>query len=78
MKENEVICEKLKILHNAIVKKHRVGFIYTNAKNTQSMKEVEPVGLAYKWYNWYLVAYSLKEEEYRLSLIHIWIYEAGN
>lgn len=69
LKENEVICEKLKILHNAIVKKHRVGFIYTNAKNTQSMKEVEPVGLAYKWYNWYLVAYSLKEEEYRLYKI---------
>lgn len=52
--------------NNAIVKKHRVSFIYTNAENTQSIKEVEPVGLTYKWYSWYLVAYSLKNQEYRI------------
>lgn len=69
LKENEDVCEKLKVLNNAIVKRHRVRFIYTNAENTQSMKEIEPVGLTYKWYNWYIVAYSLKEEEYRLYKI---------
>lgn len=66
LKENEEVCEKLKIFNSAIVKKHRVSFIYTNAENTQSIKEVEPVELTYKWYSWYLVAYSLKKEEYRI------------
>jgi predicted DNA-binding transcriptional regulator YafY len=43
-----------------------VSFEYTNADNITTTKEVEPIVVTYKWYAWYLLAYSLEKEEYRL------------
>lgn len=66
LKENESVGETLTILEDAISKKHVVTFTYTNANNDEKKQEVEPVAVVYKWYAWYLLAYSTKYDDYTL------------
>jgi len=62
LKENQDINEGLKQLDQAIIDSQIISFEYTNADNVSSIQEIEPIGLTYQWYNWYLVGYSLEKE----------------
>lgn len=64
--ENKSINDKLIILNQAINKRQKVVFSYTNAANEYKEHEVEPVATMYKWYSWYLLCYYPKYEDYRI------------
>ncbi|GAA3410655.1 YafY family protein [Paenibacillus hodogayensis] len=42
-----------------------VSFLYTNTEGNGEQREVEPIGLAWKGYAWYLYAYCRLREDYR-------------
>lgn len=48
----------LQALQTAIVQKRMVDFIYTNNDHETRAHRVEPVAALYRWYAWYLLAYS--------------------
>lgn len=62
--ENRDVNELLYILNQAVHKRHTVKFTYTNAENESKEFEVEPVATMYKWYNWYLLCYYPKYDDY--------------
>lgn len=64
--ENTDTNEAISILEGAIEQKRVVTFWYTNNENVSHQIKVEPVGVIYKWYNWYLVGYSLEHDDYRM------------
>ncbi len=53
-------------LDGAIEDKKAVRFSYTNNANETHVVLAEPVGVVYKWYNWYLIGYCLKNKDYRM------------
>lgn len=53
-------------LEKAVNAQRTVQFLYTNNANASHIVSVEPVGVVYKWYNWYLIGYSTKHEDYRM------------
>jgi predicted DNA-binding transcriptional regulator YafY len=55
----------LQILQDAIRTKHPVSFEYTNADNITRLHTVEPIAVVYRWYAWYLLAYSTVKNDYR-------------
>ena len=56
----------LQTLQTAITTKHIVDITYTNNNNETRKHTVEPVAVMYRWYAWYLLAYSLKKKDYCL------------
>ena len=62
--EDEKINEQLMLLEDAIKDKCVVRFSYTNSHDEVKEIEVEPVCLQYKWYNWYLIGYYEKYQDY--------------
>ncbi len=64
VRENSDVNEKIRILEEAVRKKRTVSFHYTNNANEEKEIETEPVGVVYKWYNWYFIGYSLKYMDY--------------
>lgn len=54
------------ILQSAVLKKLAVSFTYTNNNNETHPHNVEPIAVIYKWYAWYLLAYSKVKNEYRI------------
>lgn len=64
-KENKQVQDMNNILEQAISTKNYVSFDYCNADGKKSKKYVEPLAIHYKWYAWYLFAYSEKREDYR-------------
>lgn len=66
LRENKNTNEELKVLETAIEEKIVVKFLYTNADDKTTEKEVEPIAVTYRWYSWYLLAYSLEKDDYRL------------
>ena len=62
--EDDKINEQLRLLEEAIEKKCVVQFSYTNTHNEVKEIQVEPVSLQYKWYNWYLIGYYEKYQDY--------------
>jgi predicted DNA-binding transcriptional regulator YafY len=62
--ENRDTNEFLELLNQAIRLGHTVKFRYTNAENESKDFDVEPVATMYKWYNWYLLCYYPKYEDY--------------
>ncbi len=62
--EDDKIKEQLKLLEDAIGKKCVVRFSYTNSHDEVKEIQVEPVLLQYKWYNWYLIGYYEKYQNY--------------
>ncbi|MDE5804258.1 MAG: YafY family transcriptional regulator [Lachnospiraceae bacterium] len=62
--EDDKIKEQLKLLEDAIGKKCVVRFSYTNSHDEVKEMQVEPVLLQYKWYNWYLIGYYEKYQNY--------------
>lgn len=63
-REDEKINGQLKLLEEAIEKGHIVQFVYTNSHDEMREMQVEPVQLQYKWYNWYLIGYYEKYQDY--------------
>jgi predicted DNA-binding transcriptional regulator YafY len=64
--ENRDTNQMLFILNQFIQNKHIIQFSYTNSNDNQKEVEVEPVATIYKWYNWYLIGYNLKYQDYRM------------
>jgi predicted DNA-binding transcriptional regulator YafY len=62
--EDGKINEQLKLLEGAIEKKCIVQFSYTNSHGEGKEIQAEPVCLQYKWYNWYLIGYYEKYQDY--------------
>lgn len=62
--ENQDLNDRIRILEKAISDKQIVGFEYTNSNNETKYREAEPVKVVYKWYNWYLIGYYEKYEDY--------------
>lgn len=55
----------LQLVQSAVLAKHTVSFTYTNNNNETRMHTVEPIAVLYRWYAWYLLAYSTVKEDYR-------------
>lgn len=55
----------LKTLRKAAQDRKVVRFIYTNARGNRHPCEVEPLSLVYRWYAWYLLAYSREHADFR-------------
>ena len=62
--EDDKTNEQLMLLEDAIKKKCVVQFSYTNSHDEVKDIQVEPVCLQYKWYNWYLIGYYEKYQNY--------------
>lgn len=65
LKENEKIMERYRFLDDAIAKETVISFSYRNAKQIETRKTVDPIGLVYKWYAWYLIGYDRYKKNYR-------------
>lgn len=55
----------LQTLQSAIKEKRVVRFQYTNNNGETRIHKVEPVAVIYRWYAWYLLAYSSVKKDYR-------------
>lgn len=64
--ENRDTNEMLFLLNRAVQMKHRIEFIYTNSVDEVRTLEVEPAGVLYKWYNWYLIGYNPLKQDYAM------------
>lgn len=62
--EDDKVNKQLRLLENAIEEKRAVRFSYTNSHDEVKDIQVEPVCLQYKWYNWYLIGYYEKYQDY--------------
>lgn len=64
-KENQKVQDINTLLEQAIEEKSLIRFQYRNANGETSEPTVEPLAIHYKWYAWYLFAYSQEKKEYR-------------
>lgn len=64
-RENRAVQSTLHSLEQAIEEKRYVNFTYLNAEGRLSYPRVEPLAVYYKWYAWYLFAYSPEKSGYR-------------
>ena len=64
-KENSDVQSKNQLLENAIGLKKYVSLEYCNSDGKKSLPEGEPLAIHYKWYAWYLFAYSDDRKQYR-------------
>lgn len=55
----------LQALQTAITQRRTVTFTYTNSNQETRTHSVEPIAVVYRWYAWYLLAYSKIKEDYR-------------
>ena len=55
----------LPLLQTAVSERKAVRFRYTNSRNEARIHTVEPIAVIYRWYAWYLLAYSTEKEDYR-------------
>ena len=53
------------MLKRAIETKALVDFFYRDAQGKETQRLVEPLAIQYKWYSWYLFAWSVPQEAYR-------------
>lgn len=55
----------LQDLQKAVREKKPVEFTYTNNLGQTKQHLVEPLAVMYRWYAWYLLAYSVEKRDYR-------------
>ena len=55
----------LQMLQTAVKRKKAVDFMYTNNNNETRRHCVEPIAVLYRWYAWYLLAFSNVKKDYR-------------
>lgn len=65
-REGNSIDEYLKIIENAIDIEHIIEFEYTNSYGDKTLRLMEPIGVIYKWYAWYMLGYCCDKKDYRL------------
>lgn len=65
-KENKKVVKYLGVIDEAIANKRCVQFQYMKANLKVTNRVIEPVGLKYKWYGWYLVGYCTDKHDYRI------------
>lgn len=63
-KENSEVQNINSVLEKAISNRNYVSFTYRNANGGVSSKYIEPLAIHYKWYAWYLFAYSPQKQSY--------------
>ncbi len=63
---NEPLKEKTILLRQAIENHHEIEFIYIDAESQKTRRWVEPYSLILKGQNWYLYAWCLLRQDYRL------------
>lgn len=54
----------LPLLQFAAFHRKAVRFSYSNSRNERRIHLVEPVAVIYRWYAWYLLAYSIVKDDY--------------
>lgn len=64
-KENGHVQDRNRLLEQAAAERRHVSFDYRNAGGDCSRPFVEPLAIYYKWYAWYLFAYSPEKKQYR-------------
>ncbi len=64
-RENAHVQSMNKLLEQAIEERRHIIFDYQNAGGEKSKQCVEPLAIHYKWYAWYLFAYSPDKRQYR-------------
>lgn len=65
-REGNNIDEHLKVIEKAINDQHILQYDYTNSYGNRTIRMVEPIGVVYKWYAWYMLAYCSDKKDYRL------------
>lgn len=65
-REDEKVNDYLRTMDYAINNKLPIIIEYTNSEMKPSIRKVEPLGLTYQWYSWYLLAYCTAKQAYRL------------
>ncbi len=69
---NEQLKGKILLLRQAIENYSEIGFAYVDAAGTKTMRQVEPYALLLKGQSWYLFAWCLLRQDFRLfKLIRI-------
>lgn len=64
-RENNHVQSMNNLLEQAIAERNHITFDYRNASGNKSKQYVEPLAIHYKWYAWYLFAYSPEKKQYR-------------
>lgn len=64
-KENAQVQDINHLLEQAITERKYVTFEYRNGNGERSNPSVEPLAIHYKWYAWYLFAYSEGKKQYK-------------
>jgi len=64
-RENRYVQDRNRQMEQAIRERKYITFEYRNADGESSMPSVEPLAIHYKWYAWYLFAYSPEKKQYR-------------
>ncbi len=64
-RENTQVQNMNKLLEQAVEERKHITFDYRNASGEKSKQYVEPLAIHYKWYAWYLFAYSPEKKQYR-------------
>lgn len=64
-RENHHVQSMNQQLEQAIAQRKHITFDYRNASGKKSKQFAEPLAIHYKWYAWYLFAYSPKKGQYR-------------
>ena len=57
---------KFSIIRDAIIDNRIIRFDYVNANGSKSSRSVEPVKLIFNTYTWYLIAYCLLRDSFRM------------
>jgi predicted DNA-binding transcriptional regulator YafY len=68
-REGNNIDEYLKIIEKTMEEETAIEFEYTNSYRENTLRIVEPVGVIYKWYAWYMLGYCCDKKDYRLFKI---------
>jgi predicted DNA-binding transcriptional regulator YafY len=68
-REGSHIDEYLKIIEQAIQQNKILQFEYTNSDGNKTIRSIEPIGVIYKWYAWYMLGYCHIKTDYRLFKI---------
>jgi len=65
-REGNNIDKYLKTIEEATEEERIIEFEYTNSYGDKTLKSVEPIGVIYKWYAWYILGYCRNKKDYRL------------
>ncbi|EQB89599.1 putative DNA-binding transcriptional regulator YafY [Clostridium punense] len=64
-REGKNIDEYIRLIENAIDEEKAIEFEYTDSYGNKTLREVEPLGVIYKWHGWYMFAYCCDKQQYR-------------